>query len=45
MTEYNSQSAGQTQKIAEEFAQKLKGGDIVFLFGNLGDGKTTFLKD
>jgi len=42
MTVYNSQSPEQTQKIAQEFAQKLKGGDVVFLFGNLGDGKTTF---
>lgn len=34
----------ETQKIGEEFAAKLHGGDIVLLYGNLGDGKTTFMQ-
>lgn len=32
----------QTQKIAEDFAKTLKGGEIVCLYGDLGAGKTTF---
>lgn len=44
MMKYNSQSANQTQEIGENFAKQLKGGDVVFLFGNLGDGKTTFVQ-
>lgn len=38
----HTNSFTQTQKIGEEFAKNLKGGDVVLLFGNLGAGKTTF---
>lgn len=31
-----------TQKLGEEFASTLKPGDLVFLYGDLGSGKTTF---
>jgi len=39
---FNSCSAKATQKLGEEFAKSLKSGDIVFLKGELGAGKTTF---
>ncbi|MCL2145495.1 MAG: tRNA (adenosine(37)-N6)-threonylcarbamoyltransferase complex ATPase subunit type 1 TsaE [Endomicrobia bacterium] len=32
----------ETRKLGEKFAKKLKSGDIVFLKGDLGSGKTTF---
>lgn len=34
----------ETKKIAEDLALRLKGGDIVCLYGELGAGKTTFVK-
>lgn len=34
----------ETQKLGEEFAKKLQGGDIVALYGELGSGKTTFVQ-
>lgn len=34
----------QTQELAINLAKKLKKGDIVCLYGNLGSGKTTFTK-
>lgn len=33
-----------TMKLGSEFAQELKAGDVVLLFGNLGAGKTTFVQ-
>jgi len=39
-----SHSEAATKKIGEEFAKKLKKGDVVFLYGDLGFGKTTFVK-
>ena len=33
-----------TQRLGELFSKKLKHGDIVLLYGNLGSGKTTFVK-
>jgi len=33
-----------TQKAGEAFGKKLQGGDIIFLYGNLGAGKTTFMQ-
>ena len=33
-----------TAKIAKKFSKVLKHGDIVFLYGEMGVGKTTFVK-
>ncbi|MFI5265349.1 MAG: tRNA (adenosine(37)-N6)-threonylcarbamoyltransferase complex ATPase subunit type 1 TsaE [Candidatus Levyibacteriota bacterium] len=41
---HNSKSDKDTQVIGEEFAKELKPGDIVLLYGDLGFGKTTFVK-
>lgn len=35
-------SAQQTQKIGNDLAQTLKGGEVICLYGDLGFGKTTF---
>ena len=37
-------SENNTKKISEKLSEHLKIGDIVCLFGNLGVGKTTFIK-
>lgn len=34
----------ETRKLGEEFAKSLKKGDVVALFGGLGNGKTTFVQ-
>ncbi len=34
----------ETQNLGKEFASKLKGGEIIALYGNLGSGKTTFVQ-
>lgn len=39
-----SNSQEQTIEIAKQFASTLKGGEIICLHGNLGAGKTTFVK-
>jgi len=39
-----TKSFEQTQSFAQEFANTLKGGDILLLFGDLGAGKTTFMQ-
>jgi len=39
-----SNSAGQTRKIGEHFAQRFAGGEIVLLSGCLGAGKTVLAK-
>ncbi|MDR2860857.1 MAG: tRNA (adenosine(37)-N6)-threonylcarbamoyltransferase complex ATPase subunit type 1 TsaE [Elusimicrobiota bacterium] len=39
-----SKSAKETREFGKEFAKFLKKGDIVFLKGNLGAGKTTFVQ-
>jgi tRNA threonylcarbamoyladenosine biosynthesis protein TsaE len=44
MQEYVSKSKEQTQKIASDFAKKLKGGEVLCFYGNLGTGKTTFIQ-
>lgn len=41
-SEYIVNSVEETWKLAEEFANELKPGDIVCLEGDLGAGKTTF---
>ena len=42
--EFLSESPDETIAFAEQFAKSLKVGDIVCLEGNLGAGKTTFVK-
>ena len=44
MKVYISKSEDNTFKIASNFAQKLKKGDIIGLIGDLGAGKTIFVK-
>jgi len=43
-TEVKTTSPAQTAKVAKSFAKKLKGGDIIALYGDLGAGKTVFVK-
>lgn len=38
------QSEAETQKFAQKFAAKLKGGEVIELVGDVGAGKTTFVK-
>lgn len=42
--EYVSNNQKQTEEIAAEFAKSLKSGDVVILSGDLGAGKTAFVK-
>lgn len=37
-----TKSAAETQRLASELAKKIRPGDIICLYGNLGSGKTTF---
>jgi tRNA threonylcarbamoyladenosine biosynthesis protein TsaE len=41
---FHSNSSEETQRIAEEFAQTLQGGEVICLYGDLGYGKTTFMQ-
>ena len=42
--EYFTHSREETIAVAQKFAAKLQGGDVVLLSGELGAGKTTFTK-
>ncbi len=42
--EIETQSPEETQKVAEELGRRLKPGEVVLLFGELGAGKTTFVQ-
>ena len=42
MAVYKSNSAADTEKIAAEFAKRLKRGAVVCLYGEMGVGKTVF---
>lgn len=42
--EYKSSSTLDTKKIAYQFAKNLEAGDVVFLNGDLGFGKTIFVQ-
>ncbi len=44
MSAYISQSEKQTRAVATQLAQELRPGDIINLIGDLGAGKTTFVK-
>ena len=37
-------SSKETQILAESFVKRLKAGDVLALYGNLGSGKTTFVQ-
>jgi len=39
-----TQSTGETKKLAFELAKKIKKGDVIALYGDLGSGKTTFTR-
>ena len=41
---YTSNSRDETEKLGEEFAKSLSPGDVVCLYGELGAGKTVFVK-
>lgn len=41
---FTTQSATETEQVAENFAQTLVGGEILLLKGDLGAGKTHFVK-
>ena len=44
MTTYISESEGETQAVARGLATRLKAGDVVLLSGELGAGKTAFVR-
>ena len=44
MQEYTSQSPAETEKIAAALAQKLRPGDFLALEGEMGAGKTAFVR-
>lgn len=44
MAVFYSHSAEETEKIAAAFAEKIKGGTVVALYGGLGVGKTAFTR-
>lgn len=44
MKEYTSNNTSDTEEVAQEVAQNLKGGELIALVGNLGAGKTVFVK-
>lgn len=41
---YISPSAEETHRLGKTFGQSLKSGDVVAFFGDLGAGKTTFIR-
>jgi tRNA threonylcarbamoyladenosine biosynthesis protein TsaE len=41
---FNSASPAQTMRLAAAFARRLKGGEIIFLRGPIGAGKTVFVQ-
>ncbi|TAL50254.1 tRNA (adenosine(37)-N6)-threonylcarbamoyltransferase complex ATPase subunit type 1 TsaE [Patescibacteria group bacterium] len=41
---YESHNEEETKKIAADFVRDLQGGEVVFLSGELGSGKTTFVR-
>ena len=44
MAVFHSTSEAQTEKIGEDFARALPGGTVVAMYGDLGAGKTAFVR-
>lgn len=44
MKRFISHSTAETEAFGAEFAQTLKGGDVVAMFGGMGMGKTAFVR-
>lgn len=44
MKKFNSKNEKQTFTLGVDFAKKLKGGEVLALYGDLGAGKTKFLQ-
>jgi tRNA threonylcarbamoyladenosine biosynthesis protein TsaE len=44
MKEYKSKTQSETEKIAQAVVKQLQGGEVLALVGNLGAGKTVFVK-
>lgn len=44
MTVFHSASEAETEAVAERLAQGLRAGDLVLLYGDLGAGKTAFVR-
>ncbi len=44
MSNFISKSEKETEKIAAKMAKKLRGGEVIALIGNLGTGKTVFVR-
>jgi len=42
--EYTTHSESETEALGESLAQKLRAGDVVALYGDLGAGKTAFVR-
>jgi len=42
--QYTTKSREETQKISSDFAKRLKGGEVLCFYGDLGAGKTTFIQ-
>ena len=44
MSVFITNSENETEKIGEEFAKDLPGGSVVAMYGDLGAGKTAFIR-
>ncbi len=44
ISNFISKSEKETEKIAAKMAKKLRGGEVIALIGNLGTGKTVFIR-
>jgi tRNA threonylcarbamoyladenosine biosynthesis protein TsaE len=44
VTVYHSSSEAETEAVAERLAHTLRSGDVVLLYGDLGAGKTAFVR-